>query len=427
MPLSRLNTLNTPDRFSLDAFADPDRGSKSDYSSFNNNLGVAILNAKQLHLLRATIPNIQLQIPDYQLVFFYYELPDATTVPNSTHLKAVRLYPDLYQAPSGFTAYKKNINFADPDALVTQLNLAAGAGGDNVSYNKLWVSGGVTFSYDSARKHIQWYGNTGSKYYANAGFLDPIVLAVINNTATTAVTSATGDGTNGTYLVSNTTGIYVGSTVTITGAVNSGYNGTFTVTAVTGNTSFVVANTTPTGSAFVNGKVVVTPNVMLTYNFNSTTSLQPMLAGCTLNQRLGYALSGICTPPLSFGAAVSNSIANLTGVAKITGSTGVVPHDSYPCLVYTQNIYLYSTLVGNQGLANYGRKNLIAVINVDVPSFGVIQFIGSYNGGEAHPVPDEIYAVNIEMRDDNNMPYTLPLSANVNVEFAIDYGLPPYL
>ena len=62
-----------------------------------------------------------------------------------------------------------------------------------------------------------------------------------------------------------------------------------------------------------------------------------------------------------------------------------------------------------------------------MPSLGVIQFIGSYNGGEAHPVPDEIYAVNIEMRDDNNQPWTLPLSANVNIEFAVDYGLPPYL
>ena len=77
----------------------------------------------------------------------------------------------------------------------------------------------------------------------------------------------------------STTGIYVGSTVVITGAVTGGYNGTFTVTAVTGNTSFAVANTTPTGSAFVNGSVTVTPNVMLTYNFDATTSLQPILEG----------------------------------------------------------------------------------------------------------------------------------------------------
>ena len=418
-----MNTVNTPDRLSLDAYADPDRNSKAVYSSFNNNLGVAILNAKQLHLLRATIPNVHLQIPDYQLVFFYYNLPDATTVPNSTHLKAVRLYPSDYVPPSGFTTYTKNTYFTDPSTLATQLTLASTAGGDSATYNKLWSSSDTSFAYSTTTKQLSFSGLGSGRYYANAGFADPNVLAVINNTATTTVTSATGDGTNGTYLVPSTTGIYVGSTVVITGAVTQGYNGTFTVTAVTGNTSFVVANTTPTGSAFVNGSVTVTPNVMLTYNFDATTSLQPMLAGKTLNLRVGYALSGVSIPPYSFGAQVSNTIANLTGKAK----AAVVPVDSYPCLVYTQNIYLYSNVIGNQGLANYGRKNLVAVIMVDVPQFGVIQFIASYDGGEAHPIPDEIYAMGIEMRDDNNQPYSLPLSANVNVEFAVDYGLPPYL
>jgi hypothetical protein len=419
-----MNTVNTPDRLSLDAYADTERNANAVYSSFNNNLGVAILNAKQLHLLRATIPNVKLQIPDYQLVFFYYQLPDATTVPNSTHLKAVRLYPSDYVPPAGFSTYTKNTYFGDPSTFATQLTTAGAASGDSATYNKLWVSGDVTFSYSTTTKQISFVGATSARYYANAGFADPNVLAVMNNTATTVVSSATGDGTLGTYLVSSTAGIYVGSTVVITGAVTGGYNGTFTVTAVTGNTSFVVANTTPTGSAFVNGKVVVTPNVMLTYNFNAATSLQPMVAGLTMNSRVGYALSGVSVPPYSFGSQIAG-VANLTGVAKATAAS--VPPDSFPCLVYSQNIYLYSNLVGNQGLANYGRKNLIAVVNVDTTSFGVIQFIGSYNGGEAHPIPDEIYAVNIEMRDDNNQPYTLPLSANVNIELAVDYGLPPYL
>jgi hypothetical protein len=65
----------------------------------------------------------------------------------------------------------------------------------------------------------------------------------------------------------------------------------------------------------------------------------------------------------------------------------------------------------------------MAVIGVDVPSYGVVQFIGSYNGGEAQPVPEEIYSVAIEMRDDNNQPFTLPQSANVNVELGIAYEM----
>jgi hypothetical protein len=342
--------VNTPDRLSLDAFADPARAAAGSYSSFTNNLGVAVLNAKQLHLLRATIPYAKLQIPDYQLVFYYYELPDATTVPTATHLKAVRLYPSDYVQPAGFTAFTRNSFFTDPSALVTALNTAASAGGDNVTYNTLWVSGGVTFAYNTTTKQITWYGNTATKYYANAGWNDPLVLASQAD-----------------------------------------------------------------------------PTKITTYNFNTSTTIQPFAPGFTLNLRLGYALSGTCTPPQSFGAAISNSIANLTGVAKITGSTGVVPADSYPNLVFTQCIYLYANTVSNSGLGNYGRKNLMAVIAVDTISFGVIQFIGSYNGGESHPLPDEIYSFTIEMRDDANQPFTLPDSANVNVELAIDYGLPPYL
>jgi len=350
--LSATNTVNTPDRLSLDAYADTGRASAATYSSFTNNLGVAILNAKQLHLLRATIPNAKLQIPDYQLVFYYYELPDGTTVPTASHLKAVRLYPSDYVAAASFTSFTRNVFYSDPAALVTQLNLAASAGGDSVTYNTLWVSGGVVFAYSTTSKQITWYGTGSGKYYANAGWNDPIVQA------------SQADATK-----------------------------------------------------------------ITTYNFGYSSTIQPFVLGTTLNQRLGYALSGTCLPPQSFGAAIANSIANLTGKPKIDGggATSIVPADSYPCLVFTQNIYLYSNVVCNGGLGNYGRKNLMAVIAVDVASFGVIQFIGSYNGGEAHPIPDEIYGVTIEMRDDNNQPFTLPQSANVNVELAVDYGLPPYL
>jgi len=357
MPLSPLNTVNTPDRFCLDSYADPEKSASNNYSSFNNNLGVAILNAKQLHLLRATIPNVQLQIPNYSLVFYYYQLPTATTVPTSTHLRAVRLYPSDYVPPSGFTAYTKNYYFTDPSVLVTALNAAASSGGDNATYNTLWgyntgSSGAadIVFTYSSTTKQITWYGNTATYYYANAGCQDPIVLAAQANAA-----------------------------------------------------------------------------LITTYNFDTSTSIQPYVLGFTLNCRVGYALPGTVPAPQSFGAAIANSIANLTGKPRANGSTNPVPADSYPNLVYTQAIYLYSSMIGSQGLANYGRKNLVAVIACDQPAFGVIQFIGSYNGGESHPVPNELYSVVIEMRDDANQPYVLPRSANVNIEFAIDYGLPPYL
>jgi len=346
---SHLNSVNTPDRLSLDSYADTNRPDgttagqgSGGYSSFNNNLNAAILNAKEVNLLRATIPNVKLQLPNYQLVFYYYELPTVSTTPTITHLKAVRLYPSDYVAPSGFTAFTKNVFFADPAALVTQLNLAAGAGGDDTTYNDLWVSGGVTFSYSTTTKQITWIGNTASKFYANVGWNDSVIQ----------------DSNDAQDIRIN--------------------------------------------------------------NFDGTTTTpQPYAAGFTLNQRIGFALSGTSKPPQSFGLSLNNKYAHLTGVPKATSAT--VPADSYPCLVYTQNIFLYSNLFGNSGFGNYGKKNLLGVVPVDVASFGVVQFFGLTAGGDACLNIPEIYSVSIEMRDDANQVYVLPASANVNLEIGFKY------
>lgn len=426
MPPATMNTVNTPDRLSLDSFADPDRPNQAVYSSFTNQLGVAVLNAKQLHLLRATIPNINLQIPDYSLVFFYYRLPNASTVPNSTHLKVVRLLPSSYVPPIGYGTVTKNAYFTTPADLASTLTTAAAAGGDSVFYNKLWVSGDVSFNYSTTTRQITFTGNTASNHYANAGWNDPNVLAIINNFVSVIPSQVVTNGTTAVYSVPSTAGLYLGSAITVTGCATAALNGTFTITSVSGNTSVTVLSSVAAATAtFTNGLITSIPNQVLTYNFDGSFSPQPMVAGVTLNQRLGYGISGTCVPPQSGTLLVSNLIANVSGVARANGTA--VPVDSYPCLVYTGCIYLYANVVGNTGLGNYGRKNLLAVIAVTNGAFEVIQFIGSYNGGEAHPLPDEIYSFSIEMRDENNQPFLLPDTANVNVEIAIDYGLPPYL
>ena len=428
MPLATMNTVNTPDRLSLDSFADPDRPNQAAYSSFTNQLGVAVLNAKQLHLLRATIPNVTLQLPDYSLVFFYYQLPSNLTPPIPFYLRAVRLYPSDYVPPSGFTAFTRNSFYNTPSDLVTALNAAATTGGDNATYNRLWTLGAASFSYSSTTSKISFTGTNPSFFYAIAGWNDPNVLAVVNNFVRTVPSQVVTNGsTTATFTVSSTVGMFIGSPITVTGCSNPSLNGTFTLIGVS-DTTLVISSALPAATAlFTNGSITSTPNMLTTYNFDTSTSIQPMVSGVTLNQRLGYGLSGTCVPPQSFGAQISNLIANLTGKAVQGGVGLVVNADTFPCLVYTQCIYLYANVVGNTGLGNYGRKNLLAVVAVDKAPFGVIQFIGSYNGGEAHPLPDEIYSFNIEMRDDNNMPFLLPDTANVNVEIAIDYGLPPYL
>ena len=181
--------VNCPDRVSLSSHDDVVNANQANYSSFQINLQTPVLDPRRCQLIRATIPNIQLQLPDWGgLCFFYWALPTATTVPTITYLRCVRLYPSYYVAPSGHTAYTKNRFITDPSDLVTLLNQAVGAGGDSGSYNPYWIVSDVTFAWDSTKKQITFTGNTGSNYYAPCGYADPIVATVLNGTAVSLLT-----------------------------------------------------------------------------------------------------------------------------------------------------------------------------------------------------------------------------------------------
>jgi len=333
--------INAPDRLSLDSSADTFSSQNNEFHTFRNELNTAVLDAKRIQLMRATIPNIRFPVPSYQLVFYYYALSSITQVPTAAELKAVRLYPPDYVAPSGFTAFTRMTNTVTPTELATLLTTASTAGGDDITYNTLWVSGGLTFSYSVATSKISITSlAAGGIHFAVAGWNDPLVLAS-------------------------------------------------------------QADSTKVKQNLVSGIVI-----------------QPFALGYTMNLRLGYSLSGVCAQPQRSSSSVSFKVAQITGVP--VPQNGVVVADTVPCLVGTQCIYLYSTVVGNSGNASNNKKNLLAVIPADQPSFGVINYSAVLEN-HALKVPREFYAVDIEMRDDANQPFLLPDSANVNLELAIRY------
>lgn len=172
-----MNRVNQPDRISVDSFMDTTTATNGQYYTFvNHSPNTALVGAKEATLLRCSIPYIQLNIPSYQLVFYYYALPTATTIPSATYLRAVRLYPYDYIPPTGFSAYTLNQYFTGPQDLVSALNNAASAGGDNITYNTLWAAD-VLFAYDNDTNQIYFIGQDPTKFYCNAGYNDPNVLA----------------------------------------------------------------------------------------------------------------------------------------------------------------------------------------------------------------------------------------------------------
>lgn len=337
-----MNRLNQPDRICVDSFMDTTTSTDGQYHTFVNHApNTALVGAKKITLLKASIPNAISILPDYSLVWYYYKMPTATTIPSSLYLKAVRLYPHDYIAPTAFTAFTINQFVQTPQELVDLLNEAASAGGDSITYNTLWAVDDITFFYDAETNLINFVGTDPASYYCNAGWNDPIVKA---SQASTAITIR---------------------------------------------------------------------------NVDNTTTQQPFTTGYTMNLRCGFAMDGVNRPRGSFSNFLANSCANLTG-KSYTGLVNIYA-DTYPNLVYTSNIYLYSNVVANSGFSSVNKKNLLAVVPVDVPPGGIIQYTGHSTPAYALKTASEIYSVDIEMRDDANQPFYLPDSANVNLELSILY------
>jgi hypothetical protein len=171
--------VNQPERLLIRSDDDTTNPNNSGFFQFQVNLQTPVLDPKRCQIIRTTIPNVQIQIPNYQLVFWYFALPTATTVPLAEHLRAVRLFPSDYQAPStlSFTV-SKNRYITDPLDLVNLLNAAA-VSGDDVAINPYFDSSDIRFFYDATLKQINFEGLDVGVFYTPAGYNDPLVLAAI--------------------------------------------------------------------------------------------------------------------------------------------------------------------------------------------------------------------------------------------------------
>ena len=333
--------VNCPERVFLNSSDDPRNTSQIGFSQFQCTYVTPILGAKKTMMLRASIPNAQINIPDYALFFAYYNLASATATPSALDINVVRLYPSYYQPPTGFTAYTKNRFFSDPADFVTQLNLAASAGGDSVTYNPYWEANDITFSYNATTKQITFTGNQAGRFYAPCGWNDQNLQSIFPN--------------------------------------------------------------------------IVMPN----FNNIANTTAQPYIDEYTLNLRVGYAMSGTSTGFQGNVATNANPVlADLTNTAYANGTA--VPADTFPNLVYSQCVYLYSNIVAGVSLGSGNQHSLLAVIPVNAPPLGVIQYT-ALTVNMLSKITDTIYEINIDMRDDNNQPFLLPDSANVNIELAFVY------
>lgn len=169
------------------------------------------------------------------------------------------------------------------------------------------------------------------------------------------------------------------------------------------------------------------PNNRIRMNaFNSsgtyaTATLQPYVEGQSMNARLGFAMR-VNTRPLWSASNSQYGIATSTGAPIGTGQGATsIEGDAYPVLLATQNVNVYVDVITGSGIDSSGRKNLLASIPLAVAPLCVNNYTPNGLDAPALSVPNEVYSLRVELRDDYGQPFVIPPNFNVELEFAVLY------
>lgn len=344
-----------------------DNDSDSDsYFQFSCELKTPLLRVKSLELLRATIPNAVPSIPNDQLFFFYYRVPEGNPgEPDfdefiSDNILVVQLYPDnFYFSPNATlnpNQWGRNTSFGDYDELVAQLNLATTQNSFRLNVtNQRFIAGDITFSYNDTLKRITMKGNNMfdnlgnfQYYYSPVGYNDPNLQPVIAE---------------------------------------------------------ILANYA--GGGF---------SVPITINTE----------GYTLNRRLGFTFNGLLQMPPTNGNDVGVIARRVIPYVSmpypfVPATTNQTYTAENPAdLVNSGNIFLYCDIAGGSTQDTNANERLLAVIPTNASNLGVI-FGESKIPCELTKTSENIYTLNFTLLNDTGQPFYLPTNAYVNLELKVTY------
>ena len=136
----------------------------------------------------------------------------------------------------------------------------------------------------------------------------------------------------------------------------------------------------------------------------------------TLNQRLGFTWNGN-SPPL--GSAGFNDFWSYR-LRDGADADAIFIGNTYGNLLYTGNIYLYSSIVGGSTQDTNSEAQLLAVIPNHTGALSV-QFIESTLDCLLTKTAQNISQITIVMKTDTAQPLLLPNNALVNIELGLKY------
>ena len=143
-----------------------------------------------------------------------------------------------------------------------------------------------------------------------------------------------------------------------------------------------------------------------------------------LNVRLGYSWNGLLpliTNPI-YPTILSTRMRPVPDYSSSSIWKPILPYyaQSFGNLVYTQNVYIYSNIIGGSSEDVGNDLPLLAVIPISTGQLGV----NTFEAKTLNPltkITNQIYEINIIMKTDTGSAFELPNGACVNIEISLTY------
>ena len=375
------------------------------FNSFKINLRNPILGAKSLDLTKTTIPIITTNLPNTELVFWYYKLPTQVEIdyqiyaPQSIDIKylhCVRILPSYYSKDVVSSVCSMPINryYNSYQDLLTDLNLACNS--YNGDPNPYIIPNDISFSFDdTTNKFSVNYNNIynakifvpGTTYHVND------IVQYVGRNYVCLVSTSNSPSTSPSFwyeLNTNQPAYYY---------LPSGAN----------DPNIIIASqnllSATTGEFSLEGIIG-----------------QPFINNRSLNNRLGYSWSPINSNEIDYInhlRPIPNYIYNTSLLYNINTLTA----NSYGNLVYSQNVNIYLTITGGSAYSSEsgGTPNFLLSVPLNTTPLGVSYF----NNTQRYPltkIPNEIYEFTFIFTTDTNQPFLFPNIENISLEMGFSYN-----
>ncbi len=383
------------------------------FSTFRIRLPRGLVNIKSVQLLSSVIPNAIQNLPDNQLIFFYYRLRSL----NEADLGAWT--PGQTYNPGDIVTYNGN------QYTLTAIDVAAAPSPPNLNPSYLLIElGGVDFTrpnyYDINSYNVQGiflnptFGlppeDTGQYNLYNRTFQDyDDLIGALNACANSPSTASIPGDISFQYNAQLNKIQFLGSQVN------------------TGNYYYL-----PCGYEDPNiAEAMENPNNALQYLVQGYGLGDMFTPGYNLNLRLGFTWNGLYPDPYVTNPYANQSLPQILYFYLRKKDPGLTPipvqwnqplltANSYGDLVNTSCVRIYCDFTLGSTQDSDGTGGLLSVVPINASNLGV----GFYQNNFSNPltkIPKILTEIGIRLLNDQGLPYILPNSATVSLELAIDY------